>query len=40
MSKGRKKSAKHTVDWNTIIASAIADLIVGIILALVAKLFK
>ncbi len=37
MSKKKKKKSKSTIDWNTIIVSAIVDLLIGIILILIDK---
>ena len=37
MSKKKRKKKKPTIDWLTIIISAIVDLIVGIILLIIDK---
>jgi len=45
MSKKKRKKHRHdtkkpTIDWNTLIASAIVDLIVGIILLILERLTR
>lgn len=37
MSKKKKKKSKSKIDWNTLLASAIIDLLIGIILILIDK---
>ncbi len=37
MSKKKKKKSKSGIDWKTLLASAIIDLLIGIILILIDK---